>query len=184
MSDLRDRLKTVIEAKGIRRFDQPVELASGRMSSEFVDIKRALCEGPDLRVACRAMIAAAGEHSIDFDAVGGLTMGADQFAYGIALLAERRWFVVRKQAKDRGTGQRIEGAVLGEGVRCLVAEDTVSSGGSLLEAVEVVREAGAEVVAATTVVDRGDLAAPKFEAIGVPYLPLLTYRDLDLAPLT
>ncbi len=91
----------VIRAKGLRQFEQPVALASGELSRDFIDGKAALAQGADLELACRGMLDALG--GIEFDAVGGLTMGADQFAHGIAMLSDSRWFVVRKEPKNRGT---------------------------------------------------------------------------------
>jgi orotate phosphoribosyltransferase len=182
MSAERDALVRIVTAGGLTRFDDPVELASGAMSREFVDAKRALGAGPDLAVACRAMAAAADNAGIAFDAVGGMTMGADMFAHGVAVLTGCSWFVVRKQPKDRGTRQQVEGALLGAGVRVLLVEDTVTTGRSALDALAVVRATGAEVVAASALVDRGDVAAERFAAQGVAYLPLLTYRDLGIDP--
>ena len=112
-----------------------------------------------------------------------MTMGADPVAHAVALLGGFDWFSVRKQEKHHGTGRRVEGASLGEGVRAVLFEDTVSTGRSALEALEVVRASGAEVVLACTLLDRGDEAAPAFAAAGVPYEALLTYRDLGLASL-
>jgi orotate phosphoribosyltransferase len=87
---------------------------------------------------------------------------------------------VRKAAKGRGTNQRIEGAALVEGRRVVVLEDVITTGGSILEAVEAVRATGAEVVFATTMVDRGDDGATTLAAAGVAYRALLTYRDLGI----
>lgn len=181
--DDRARLTEIVLAHGYTRADEPVQLASGQMSRDFVDGKRALAAGADLAFACDLMAALADEHVGSFDAAGGLTMGADQFAHGIAIVTGRRWFVVRKQPKDRGTRQQVEGAVIGEGVRCIVVEDVISTGGSLLQAVDVVAATGADVVFATTLVDRGDLVAPRLAERGVSYAPLLTYRDLGIDPI-
>jgi orotate phosphoribosyltransferase len=119
---------------------------------------------------------------IQFDAVGGMTLGADQFAHVLAVLARRRWFVVRKAAKGRGTNKRVEGAEVGEGVRVLLVDDVVTTGTSILDAYDVVRDLGATVVGAVALLDRGDAARPKFDALGVDYIPVLTYRDLGIEP--
>jgi orotate phosphoribosyltransferase len=177
-----DALVRIVEEGGLTRFDEPVRLASGAMSREFVDAKRALARGRDLTVACRAIIALADARGITFDAIGGMTMGADMFAHGVAVLADCGWFVVRKQPKDRVTRQQIEGTVLGPGTRVVMVEDTVTTGGSTVTALEVVRATGAEVVLVTALVDRGDTATATFADLGVPYAPLLTYRDLGIDP--
>lgn len=178
----RDALVRIVVDKGLTSFDEPVRLASGAMSRDFIDAKRALARGADLTVACRAIIAAADDAGISFDAVGGMTMGADMFAHGVAMLADCGWFVVRKQPKDRGTRQQIEGTVLGAGHRVLMVEDTITTGGSTLTALEVVRATGATVVMVTALVDRGDAATAAFAAAGVHYAPLLTYRDVGIDP--
>lgn len=120
--------------------------------------------------------------SIDFDAVGGLTMGAGQFAHDTAMVANRDWFVVRKEPKGRGTNRRIEGAELGPTVRVLLVDDVVTTGGSIKQAYAEIKQTGARIVAAVTLVDRGDVASNWFAEVGVPYMALLTYRDLDIEP--
>jgi orotate phosphoribosyltransferase len=177
---LRQQVCTIVRERGHLRLPEPVQLRSGEWSRDFVDAKRALQDGADLETACRAMLEAVGD--VDFDAVGGLTLGADQFAHVLAVVARRKWFVVRKAAKGRGTNQRVEGAPIGRGVKVLLVDDVVTTGGSIFEAYEVVRELGADVRGAVTLLDRGETARPKFEAAGVPYFPLLTYRDLGIEP--
>ncbi len=178
----RDELIRIVVEQGLTSFDEPVRLASGAMSRDFIDAKRALAQGSDLRVACAAIVELAATMGIAFDACGGMTMGADMFAHGVALEADCGWFVVRKAPKDRGTRQQIEGSVLGSGTRVLMVEDTITTGGSTLTALEVVRATGAEVVLVTALVDRGDTATPAFAAAGVPYAPLLTWRDIGIDP--
>ncbi len=177
---LREQVCSIVKARGHLRLAEPVQLASGDWSRDFVDAKRALEHGADLELACQAMLEAVGD--VDFDAVGGMTLGADQFAHVMAVLARRRWFVVRKAAKGRGTNKRVEGAEVGEGVRVLLVDDVVTTGTSILDALDVVRALGATVVGAVTLLDRGDTARGKFDALGVPYVPVLTYRDLGIEP--
>lgn len=177
-----DRQQQLARIVRVTRFDEPVRLSSGAMSREFVDAKEALAEGDNLAIACQAMIDTAAEAGIEFDAAGGLTMGADQFAHGIAIIGHKRWFVVRKEPKGRGTNKLVEGAALGPDVRVLLVEDVVSTGASFAKAYDQVVALGAEVVLATALADRGDTAAAYFESVGVPYKPLLTYRDLGIDP--
>lgn len=180
LDQLRERVRDIVMTRGHLRLDEPVQLRSGDWSRDFIDAKRALAAGADLRVACQAIAALLAEQGINYDAVGGLTMGADQFAHGLAIVAGTQWFVVRKQPKGRGTNQLVEGAALGPGMRVVLLEDVVTTGASVHEAFERVTELGAEVVAAVTLVDRGDQAGAFFASRSVPYLALLTYRDLGI----
>jgi orotate phosphoribosyltransferase len=180
LDQLRERVRDIVMTRGYLRLDEPVQLRSGDWSRDFIDAKRALAAGSDLRVACEAIAALLAEQGIDYDAAGGLTMGADQFAHGLAIIAGTQWFVVRKQPKGRGTNQLIEGATLGPGMRVVLLEDVVTTGASLHEAFKRVTELGVQVVAAATLVDRGDQADAFFASRGVPYLALLTYRDLGI----
>lgn len=182
LASLRARMRDVVVAKGHQQLAEPVQLSSGEWSRDFIDVKAALAHGPDLADACRALLALATVRQIPFDAIGGMTMGADQFAHGVAVLAGCHWFVVRKTPKGRGTDRLVEGAALTADTRVLLVEDVVTTGASIRWAHDAVRGEGAEVVLATAVVDRGDTAAADFAARGVTYEPLLTYRDVGLEP--
>lgn len=172
----------IVREKGLLHLPEPVQLSSGAMSREFVDAKRALAHGPDLSLGCQAILETAEELGVEFDAAGGMTLGADQFAHGLAVLAGKQWFVVRKAVKGRGTNRRIEGATLAEGVRVLLLDDVVTTGGNIREAYDVVAGTGATVGAVVCLVDRSDAAAPLFAAQGVPYAAVVTYRDLGIEP--
>jgi orotate phosphoribosyltransferase len=178
----RAQLVAIVREKGYERRDEPFELASGKLSHDFVDGKQALGAGADLALACRYIAGRAAQDGVEFDAAGGLTMGADQFAHGIAIVAGCDWFVVRKERKGRGTGKLVEGAPIA-GRRVLACEDAVSTGGSILQAIDAAREAGATVVGAVTLVDRGDAFATTMADRGLWYLPVMTYRDLGIEPI-
>ncbi len=182
LPDLRQRLLEVVRERGYRRLPEPIRLSSGQLSHHFVDVKEALSKGRDLALACRALIAIAAAEGIPFDAVGGLTLGADPFAYGVAILSDTEWFVVRKERKGRGTNKLIEGAVLTEEHRVVLVEDVVSLGGSIRQAYRSVRATGADVVLASALLDRGDAASSFFQREGVLYRPVLTYDDLGIEP--
>ena len=182
MTPLRQQLLEILKQKGLRRLPQPIELASGELSSDFVDGKEALSHWSDLKVAGDAIIETLQANGIVFDAVGGLTLGADALAVSIAASANSRWFFVRKEPKKRGTRRVIEGAQITAGDRVVLVDDAVTSGGSILQALDAAIEAGATPVAAVTLVDRGDIAAPKFAERGLPYFPMVTYHDLEIVP--
>lgn len=154
-------------------------LKSGRKSTWFLDTKQTVCR-PDGVLAVADAALAIIPH--DVDAIGGLTMGADPVAYGIAAVAATRGramrsFSVRKEAKDHGVTGRIAGA-LQPGDRVVITEDTVTRGTSIFEAVEAVREFGAHPVLITVIVDRGGTCAAMAAEAGIEYRPLLTAPDL------
>lgn len=175
-------LRLVANPDALRRFDEPVQLASGEWSYEFIDAKRAVTHPDDLAFVGSAMTAAAREANAAFDAVGGLALGAVPFTFAVAQAAACRWFVIRKETKGRGTNLRVEGAPLTPDTRVLLVDDVVTTGGSIRDAYDAVRAEGASVAFATALVDRGEQAAAFFRREGVPYQPLLTYRDLDIPP--
>jgi orotate phosphoribosyltransferase len=127
-----------------------------------------------------AMAAAACQAGAEFDAVGGLVLGAVPFTFAVALAARARWFLIRKEPKGRGTNRWAEGARIGPGTRVMLVDDVITTGGSIQLAYERVQAEGAEVVFATTLVDRGDRAAAFFQTRSIPYVPMLTYRDLAI----
>lgn len=181
LTELRDRLIAIVQEHGHLVLDEPVQLASGDLSRHFVDGKKALARGSDLRLAAEALLELVADEGVEFDAVGGLTMGADQFAHAVAMLSgDVEWFSVRKQAKERGTKRRIEGARLGPGRRVLLVDDVVTRGGSIVDAFEAIVAEGATVVCAVTLVDRGGHADAFFEKQGVPYRPLVRHVDLGI----
>lgn len=157
-----------------------VTLSSGKQADYYVDLRRATLHhraSPLIGKLMRELTA-----DWQFDAVGGLTLGADPVATAIMHAPGRAidTFVVRKAAKAHGMQRRIEGPDI-DGRRVLVVEDTSTTGASPSTAVEAAREAGATVVGVATVVDRATGADAVIEALGVPYRSLLTLADLGLA---
>ena len=160
-----------------------VTLSSGREADYYVDLRRVTLSGRAAPLVGRVMLALTED--LDFDAVGGLTMGADPVATAMlhAAAAQGRTldaFVVRKQAKAHGLQRQIEGPDIA-GRRVLVLEDTSTTGGSPLAALQAVREAGATPVAVAVIADRDTGAAAKIDAEGVPYRFAYGLSDLDLS---
>lgn len=164
-----------------------VTLASGREADWYVDMRRATLHheaGPLIGHVMLDLLDENGFGPGEIDAVGGLTLGADPVAAAIMHAAASRGlevdaFVVRKEAKAHGLQRRIEGPDVA-GRRVVAVEDTSTTGGSVLQAVEALREAGAEVVACAVVVDRATGAREAVEAAGLPYLFALSHTDLGL----
>jgi orotate phosphoribosyltransferase len=176
----RSALAAIVRSDGYEHREEPFRLSSGGWSHDYVDGKHSVASGSALRQACQAVIDSVG---VPFGSIGGPTMGADALAHGVSLLSGCSWFSVRKEPKGHGRSAWVEGARLIEGDRVVIVEDVVSTGASLLKAVDRVRELGAEVVAATALLDRSPLVASRFAAAGVRWVPLLDWVDIDIEPL-
>ena len=157
-------------------------LKSGATSTWFLDTKQTACRPAGIVAVADAVFEVFGDVLDQIDAIGGLTMGGDPVAYGVAAVAatrghELRSFSVRKEAKQGGITGRIAGA-LQPGDRVLVTEDTTTRGTSLIEAAEQVAAFGAVPVWMTVIVDRGGTCAAMAAEHGIDYRPLLTAPDL------
>ncbi len=148
-------------------------LASGRTSPYYVDAKRALTEPEVLRAIANRMAALARE----VDRIAGVELGAVPLAAAVALESGKPYVMVRKQPKEHGTKAGYEGA-LNRGDRVLFVEDVVTTGGTLVAAIERMREAGAVVEAAVVIVDRREGGREALAKIGVRLHSLLTAEDL------
>ena len=180
MSD-RDDLLALI--KDLAIVHGKVTLSSGREADFYVDLRRVTLSGRAAPLVGRVLLDLTKD--LEYDAVGGLTMGADPVATAMlhAAAAAGRTvdaFVVRKEAKAHGLQRQIEGPDI-SGRRVLVLEDTSTTGGSPLAALQAVREAGATPVAVVVIADRATGAAEKIEAEGVPYRYAFSVQDLGLA---
>lgn len=178
MSD-RENLLTEIKTKGV--VHGRVTLSSGQEADFYVDLRRVTLDGHAAPLVGRVMLDLTED--LDYDAVGGLTLGADPVATAMLHAAAARGrhldaFVVRKAGKAHGLQRRIEGPDVA-GRRVLAVEDTSTTGTSVLTAVEALREAGAEVVAVATILERG--AAGRIAEEGLAYRHPYTVADLGLA---
>ncbi|MBA0052993.1 orotate phosphoribosyltransferase [Streptomyces sp. AJS327] len=157
-----------------------VTLSSGAEADFYVDLRRVTLDGQSSPLAGQVMLDATAD--LDYEAVGGLTLGADPVAGAMLHAAAARGrrldaFVVRKAGKAHGLQRRIEGPDIA-GRRVLIVEDTSTTGASPLTAVRAAREAGAEVVAVATIVERG--AAAAVADAGLPYVYAYDLADLGL----
>jgi len=162
-----------------------VTLASGREADYYVDLRRVTLHHEGAPLVGRVLLDLVSDW--DFAAVGGLTMGADPVAVAMLHAGEGAGrvldaFVVRKQGKSHGLQRRVEGPSV-RGRRVLAVEDTSTTGGSVLTAVEALREEGAHVVGVAVIADRGTGAREAIEAQGLPYRAAFGLADLGLLPL-
>ena len=174
----RDELLTAIQAVAVVHGD--FVLSSGQRASWYVDLRRVLLAGRYAPLAGRVLLEATSD--LDFDAVGGLTMGADPVAAAMmhAAAADGRIldaFVVRKGEKAHGLQRRIEGPDVA-GRRVLAVDDTSTTGNSVLTAVTALRDAGAELAGVAVLVDRG--ARAHVTELGLPYRAAYEQADLGV----
>jgi orotate phosphoribosyltransferase len=186
MSDRDDLRKFITELAVVRG---RVVLSSGREADWYIDLRRLTLHHAAAPVVGRVLLDLTADW--DYDAVGGLTLGADPVATAMLHAAAHAdptgaagrngrpldAFVVRKAEKAHGLQRRIEGPdVIGR--RVLAVEDTSTTGSSVLTAVDALREVGAEVVGVAVIVDRG--AGDAVRARGLPYRAAYTLADLGL----
>jgi orotate phosphoribosyltransferase len=174
----RDLLKAEILNKAVVR--GKVILSSGKEADFYVDLRRVTLDATAAPLVGEVMLELT--KNLSYDAVGGLTLGADPVATAMLHAAAKQGkkldaFVVRKSEKAHGLQRRIEGPDV-KGRKVLAVEDTSTTGGSVLTAVEALQEAGAEVVGVAVIVERG--AKDKVESAGLAYLAAFNLSELGL----
>lgn len=177
MSDRDDLLRQINDKAVVRG---KVTLSSGIEADYYVDLRRITLDGRSAPLVGRVMLDATAD--LDYDAVGGLTLGADPVATAMLHAAAARGraldaFVVRKAGKAHGLQRRVEGPDV-KGRRVLAVEDTSTTGDSVLTAVAALREAGAEVVGVAVIVDRG--ARGRVSSEGLDYRAAYALDDLEV----
>lgn len=182
MSD-RDELRQLVVKHSVER--RPVTLASGRQSDFYIDLRRTLMRPRGLQLAGRLVLEKLLSGA-PVDSVGGMAVGAVPLVAAVLAAAAERdpatpllGFFVRKEAKRHGLGRRIEG-VFAKGQTVALLEDTTTTGGSTLEAVEAVESEGGHVGRVVCLVDRGEGAADAFAARGIRLEPIFRREDLGL----
>jgi orotate phosphoribosyltransferase len=155
-------------------------LSAGQHASSYVDLRRVTLDGRLAPLVGRVLLNATAD--LSYEAVGGLTLGADPVASAMMHAAASRGtpidaFVVRKAEKPHGLQRRIEGPGVA-GRRVLAVEDTSTTGNSVLTAVDALQEAGAEVVGVAVLVERG--ARERVLDRGLPYRAVYEFAELGL----
>ena len=177
------RLKELILEKALRFGD--FTLASGQKSNYYIDGRMVTLDSEGAYCLARCILKTLKDE--DVAAVGGMALGADPIsgataAVSVTIGRQLDAFMVRKQPKDHGTGKQVEGA-LEAGTRVAMLEDTVTTGGSTLKAIEAVeRERGAEIAVIIAMVDRLQGARELFEEAGYRFLPIFTIEELGVKP--
>ena len=157
-------------------------LASGRKASFYIDGKQVTLDPQGIFLTAKVILGML--HGTNADAIGGPTLGADPIAAAVSLLSSQsghplKAFIVRKQSKEHGTQKMIEGPALQAGDRVVMVEDVVTTGGSVLKAIQEVEKLNAKVIKVVCLVDRNEGAAQTLGAYN--YTPIFTLQDLGLS---
>jgi orotate phosphoribosyltransferase len=176
----RERLKDLLVRRSVRLGD--FTLASGAKSDYYIDARLTTMSAEGQLLIGQVAWGLVQESGLNPTHVGGLTLGADPISYAIAHRSALEGspidaFTVRKQAKEHGTGQLIEGGLPANG-RALMIEDTMTTGRSTMKAVEAVRAHGTEIVGVLTIVNRSDGAEAMFDAEGLTLLSIFSGTEL------
>lgn len=172
MSELSDALKEC----GALQFGE-FTLASGAKSDYYINIKKASTDPGVLGLIARLMAERMGERGIEADRIAGVVLGAVPLEAALALETGLPFVMVRKERKDHGTAKLIEGD-LEEGDRVLMVEDVVTTAGSCIKGIQILREAGADVRWVLSVIDREAGGAEALAAEGVEFIPLVKGSEL------
>jgi orotate phosphoribosyltransferase len=183
VTDARSQLIDYIARDAV--FHGDFTLTSGRKASYYIDLRKVSLDHRVAPLIGQVMVDLIADIP-EVAAVGGLTMGADPIAAAVLHQGAARGksydaFVVRKEPKDHGRGKQVEGPDLA-GKRVVVLEDTSTTGGSPLKAIEALLAVGAEIAAVAVVVDRDTGAKQVIEAAGYPYFAAIGLADLGLTP--
>ena len=182
MTGERTALADLLQARSVRHGD--FVLASGQRSRYYVDARKTTMSAEGLEVVGQLGLSAIRMLGWKAEAVGGETLAADPVAYAIAMASRQAppvldAFTVRKDPKKHGTGRQIEGC-FEKGMRVVIVEDTITTGGSVTRAAEAVRTAGGTVAGVLGLVDREEGGVDALRAAGYQVHVLLSIKDLGL----
>src|ERR1700704_2389306 len=175
--EARNKLLALLKSRAFRR--GRVVLASGRESDFYFDMKPAMLD-PD-GASLMAELILQELQGVKADCIGGLEMGAVPLIAPVAMRSldfGRRLpgFFVRKAVKDHGTKKRVDGADI-SGKTVVILEDVTTTGGSAMDAVKAVQDAGAEVALVLSILDRGEGAADLYAKAGIPFKSLFRAEE-------
>lgn len=174
------RLAELIKQRALQFGD--FTLASGKKANYYLDCRKLTLDGEGANLIAAGILQNMSDAPPD--CVGGMAIGADPITAAVITCGWQRGirlngFIVRKEAKQHGTGKQVEGPVLA-GQRALIVEDVITTGGSSLAAIQFARDFGLVVDRLIAVVDRGDRSASVFEEVGVKFTALFHVSELLL----
>ncbi len=178
----RSRLMELIKERSLKFGD--FTLASGKKAKYYLDCKQVTLHAEGLRLIAQGLLEQLRD--VSFDAIGGMSIGADPIIAGVLTVAAEQGrplegFLVRKEPKGHGTQRYLEGP-LQPGQKVAILEDVVTTGGSSLKAIERVRDFGAEPVVVAAIIDRLEGGKANFSSAGLELRSLLTIKDFGIEP--
>ena len=181
-TELRPTQKLVVDAfKKYAVTEGDFTLKSGRKSKWYCVGRNLTFRGDCIELVGQAIVdalKAKDESLLDFDAVGGIVVGAVPVAMAVASVTGKNAFAVRKEAKDHGDSSSLIAGPLQPGQKVLIVEDTVTTGGSLMESVVAVQNLGCEIVAVAALLDRGGEITSKLNEMGISFVTSIGAPDL------
>ena len=182
LDDLKKELLPLIEKHACVKLDQPIKLASGKMSRVYFDGRRITLHPKGISLFAKAILELIDVRTLD--AVGGPSIGADPIATAVSIFAlleqkkELPAFLVRKEMKQHGLQKQIEGLELKPGMKVLIVEDVITTGGSVRNTISVVEQTGAKVQAVICLLDRAEGAKEALKPY--PLIPLFKRDEVKL----
>ncbi len=178
----RDQLVQLFHERALKFGD--FTLASGKKSKYYLDGKQITLHSGGLRHVSEGLLDMLAD--VEYDAIGGMSIGADPIVGGVLTAAAERGqellgFLVRKEAKGHGTNKYVEGPVQ-PGMKVVVIDDVVTTGGSALLAADRIIDFGCEVVQMVGIVDRMEGGAANFAERDLPFRSLLSIQDFGIEP--
>lgn len=161
-------------------FEKKVKLSSGKISNYYVDVRRVSLSPQGVYLISNLIWKII--KNLDIDAVGGPTLGADPLVSGVCYIAYKnkkdiKGFLIRKTPKKHGGKKMIEGQDIKAGERVMLFDDVATSGGSIVESIEILKNSKVKVIGAVTVIDREEGAKEALSKIGCPLFSLFTKSD-------
>lgn len=181
-TELRPTQQLVVDAfKKYAVTEGDFTLKSGRKSKWYCVGRNLTFRGDCIELVGQAIVDALKHKDqtlLNFDAVGGIVVGAIPVAMSVASVTGKNAFAVRKEAKDHGDSSSLIAGPLVAGQKVLIVEDTVTTGGSLMESVKAVQDFGCEIVAVAALLDRGGEISSKLNDLGIPFVTSIGAPDL------